>query len=74
MEIGVRHSTSGVPHVTRPTRRCLHCHTEALVMQRRHVSAPAWGEPIVTEYYGCEYCEAEYSYSPASSRWKRLSQ
>ncbi len=59
MEIGVRHSTSGVPSPTRPTRRCLQCHTDALAMRRRHVSAPGWGESVVTEYYDCESCEAQ---------------
>jgi hypothetical protein len=74
MEIGVRHSTSDVATMIRPTRRCLECRTEALVMRRRHMSPPGWGEPVITEYYDCDYCEAQYSYSPATRRWKRITQ
>ena len=43
-------------------------------MRRRHVSSPGWGEPVLTEYYDCDYCEARYSYSPADRRWKILAQ
>jgi hypothetical protein len=43
-------------------------------MKRRHVSAPGWGEQVVTEYYDCDYCDARYSYSPAENRWKLLAQ
>jgi hypothetical protein len=43
-------------------------------MRNRHVSAAGWGEPVVTEYYECDFCEAHYSYSPATNRWKRLAQ
>jgi hypothetical protein len=74
MEIPVRPSTPGAARVTHPSHRCLQCRTEALVMRRRHVSGPGWGEPVVTEYYDCDYCEAQYSYSPASRLWKRLAQ
>jgi hypothetical protein len=43
---------------------------DTLIMRRRHVSSPGWGEPVVTEYYECDYCETRYSYSPASGEWK----
>ena len=43
-------------------------------MHRRHVSPPQWGDPVVTEYYDCDYCEARFSYSPAQNRWKPIYQ
>jgi len=72
MEIAVRQnfSTSGrVQHV----HRCPQCRADALVLNRRHVSPPAWGLPVVTEYYDCDFCEARFTYSPAENRWKPIS-
>jgi hypothetical protein len=74
MEIPVRPSSPGAPRVTHPSHQCPQCRTEALIMRNRHVSAAGWGEPVVTEYYECDFCEAHYSYSPATHRWKRLAQ
>jgi hypothetical protein len=75
MEIAVRQSShSGESRVTHAGHRCPHCRTDALVLNRRHVSGPGWGDPTVTEYYDCDYCEARFSYSPAENRWKLLYQ
>ena len=74
MEIAVRQSSLETESGTHAAHRCPQCHVEALMMRRRHVSSPGWGEPVVTEYYDCDYCEARYSYSPADRRWKILAQ
>ena len=74
MEIGVGQPRSAQGHAARSTHRCPQCHTEALVMRRRYVSSPGWGTPTVTEYYDCDYCEAQYSFSPAEGRWKIVAQ
>lgn len=70
MEIAVRQSTPDRNRVAEHAHRCPQCHTDALVMHRRHVSPPRWGAPVVTEYYDCDYCDAKYTYSPAENRWK----
>ena len=71
MEFGVR--GSGAPRGSVSTdHRCPQCREFALVLQKRHVSPPGLGEPLVTEYYDCDYCDAHYQYSPASNRWKPL--
>jgi len=54
------------------SKKCPQCGTAALIMQRRHVSAPAWGDPVVTEYYVCDYCDASYQFSPAQNRWRPI--
>jgi hypothetical protein len=73
MEIAVRQSSSPAgPRIPTASHRCPQCHTEALVMNRRHVSPPQWGDPVVTEYYDCDYCEAQFTYSPAQNRWKPI--
>jgi hypothetical protein len=72
MEIAVRHSNSDRQHGRTSALRCPQCRTEALVMQRRHVSPARWGAPVVTEYYDCDYCEASYQFSPAENRWKPI--
>jgi hypothetical protein len=74
MEIAVRQSNPDPDRSTRTTHRCPQCRVEALVMRRRHVSSPGWGEPVLTEYYDCDYCDARFSYSPAERRWKILAQ
>jgi hypothetical protein len=74
MEIGVGQTRSGEAHTRRSTHRCPQCRTEALVMRRRHVSSPGWGAQTVTEYYDCDYCEAQYTYSPSEDRWKVVTQ
>ena len=72
MEIAVRQSDSDHTRNSRSSHRCPQCHVDALIMRRRHVSSPAWGEPLLTEYYDCDYCDARYSYSPVERRWKVL--
>ena len=72
MEIAVRQTGASHDRHRHANHRCPQCRTEALVMQRRHVSPPGWGAPVVTEYYDCDYCEARFSYSPAEGRWKLL--
>ena len=74
MEIAVRQSGSDISRSVHPSHRCPQCRVDALIMRRRHVSSPGWGEPRLTEYYDCDYCEARYSYSPADRRWKLLAQ
>jgi DNA-directed RNA polymerase subunit RPC12/RpoP len=71
MEFAVRQPGSDDARRT-SAHRCPQCRVEALIMRRRHVSSPGWGEPVLTEYYDCDYCEAQYSYSPAQNRWKLL--
>ena len=53
-------------------RRCPQCRVEALALNRRHVSPDRLGQAIVTEYYACDFCDAEFQYSPAAERWKPL--
>ena len=72
VSIEPRGSKSEVP-VGRVGRRCPQCREDALVMDRRHVSPPRWGAPLVTEYYDCGFCDARYQYSPADDRWRALS-
>jgi hypothetical protein len=72
MEIAVRQSSLGRERVGRDRKICPQCRTQALIMQRRYVSPPAWGPPVVTEYYDCDFCEASYQFSPAENRWKPL--
>jgi hypothetical protein len=52
--------------------KCPQCREQTLVLQRRHVSPPQFGTPLVTEYYDCECCDAHYQYSPAEDRWKPI--
>jgi hypothetical protein len=42
------------------------------MLQRRHVSPARMGEPLVTEYYECDSCDAQYKYSPAEDRWQAV--
>ena len=74
MEIRFRQSTSDDSGKAHPVHRCPQCGVEALVLKRRHVSSPGWGEQTVTEYYDCDYCDARYSYSPSTKTWKLLAQ
>jgi hypothetical protein len=55
------------------THRCPQCREHALMLQRRHVSPARLGEPLVTEYYECDSCDARYKYSPADNSWRPLS-
>jgi hypothetical protein len=72
MQIAVRQSSLDRAHAAKDAPKCPQCRTAALVMQRRHVSPPRWGEPVVTEYYDCDYCDASYQFSPADNRWKPI--
>ncbi len=54
-------------------RVCPRCRSKALALQRRHVSPARLGEPLTTEYYECEACDAAWQYSPAQERWKPVS-
>jgi hypothetical protein len=74
MEIGIGHPNPGRSRPGHDVKKCPQCRTEALVMQRRHVSPPRWGEPVVTEYYDCDFCDASYQYSPAENRWRPIYQ
>jgi hypothetical protein len=74
MEIAVRQSHLDRRSVARHAHRCPQCRADALVMHRRHVSPPRWGDPVVTEYYDCDYCDAKFTYSPADDRWKPVYQ
>jgi hypothetical protein len=71
MEFG-RQASRG-PNVAASTHRCPQCRERALMLQRRHVSPAHLGEPLVTEYYNCDYCDARYKYSPAEDRWRPIS-
>ena len=58
--------------VTPSSHKCPQCHQHALMLQRRHVSPDRLGQPLVTEYYECDCCDARYKYSPADDRWREL--
>jgi hypothetical protein len=58
--------------VTPSDHPCPQCRERALMLQRRHVSPARLGEPLVTEFYDCDCCDASYKYSPAEDRWRRL--
>ena len=58
--------------VTPISHKCPQCHEQALMLQRRHVSPARLGEPLVTEYYDCDCCDARYKYSPDDNRWREL--
>jgi hypothetical protein len=60
------------PRVAPITHRCPQCREAALMLQRRHVSPARLGEPLVTEYYECDACDAQYKYSPAEDRWQAV--
>ena len=75
MEIAVRRSSlEARVQRTHTSRKCPQCRTEALVMHRRHVSPARLGPTLVTEYYDCEFCEAQFQYSPAEDRWRPIYQ
>lgn len=57
---------------TSPGHRCPQCREVALVLNRRHVSPERLGEPLVTEFYDCDCCDARYKYSPAEDRWRSI--
>ena len=69
MEFAVR-QPAGRARVAPSTHRCPQCHEQALMLQRRHVSPARLGEPLVTEFYDCDCCDASYKFSPAENRWR----
>jgi hypothetical protein len=71
MDFSIKH-TFDREHASGEARPCPQCRTEALVLNRRHVSPERLGTPLVTEYYECECCDARYQYSPADDRWKPI--
>jgi hypothetical protein len=73
MDFVIRHTFEG-PRASNVTRHCPQCHETALVLHRRHVSPASLGTPLVTEYYGCDCCDAKYQYSPATNRWRPIYQ
>ena len=70
----VKKSASGPPvdKAAFDGHRCPQCRESALMLQRRHVSPARLGEPLVTEYYECQSCDAGYKYSPADGRWRAI--
>jgi hypothetical protein len=73
MDFTLKHSLEPA-RVKGEARQCPQCRTDALVLHKRHVSPARLGPPLVTEYYGCECCDARYQYSPAENRWKPVYQ
>jgi hypothetical protein len=71
MEFAVPKKTGGARQAP-SSHRCPQCRETALVLQRRHVSPSRLGEPLVTEYYDCDCCDARYTYSPAADRWRAI--
>jgi hypothetical protein len=69
MDFAITHSADG-RRGTGPARQCPQCRNDALVLERRHVSPAHLGAPRVTEFYGCDACDARYQYSPADNRWR----
>ena len=71
MEFAAKRLTATATAVRATTsQRCTQCRMEALVLNRRHVSPPHFGDALVTEYYACDCCDAEFQFSPLSVRWK----
>jgi hypothetical protein len=72
MEFAVR-SQAGRVRVVPSPHRCPQCRELALMLQHRHVSPARLGEPLVTEFYDCDSCDASFKYSPAADTWRILS-
>ncbi len=71
MDFAIRQSTSR-ERITASTHRCPQCREQALMLQRRHVSPERLGEPLVTEFYDCDCCDARYKYSPKDDKWREI--
>ena len=72
MEFAVRQS-SFRNRVPPSAHRCPQCRELALMLHHRHVSPARLGEPLVTEFYDCDYCDARFKYSPAANTWRVVS-
>jgi hypothetical protein len=72
MDFAVRQKSSRA-RVTPSTHRCPQCREFALMLQDRHVSPARLGEPLVTEFYDCDCCDARFKYSPAANTWRPVS-
>lgn len=70
MDFASRYRKATDAPASKSAHKCPQCRLEALVLSRRHVSPPALGAPVVTEYYQCDYCDARFQYSPETNRWK----
>lgn len=73
MDFGVRGDAQRRPSAP-ADHPCPQCRQRTLLLKRRHVSPAHLGDPMVTEYYECDFCEANFQYSPAAGRWKPVSQ
>lgn len=69
MEFAVRQQSSRARAVP-SQHRCPQCRELALMLQHRHVSPARLGEPLVTEFYECDCCDARVKYSPAANSWR----
>ena len=69
MDFAIRHTLEG-ERAAGAARECPQCRTDALVLHRRHVSPAHLGAPLITEFYGCDCCDAKFQYSPAENRWR----
>lgn len=72
MEFAVRQSNAR-PKVAPSSHRCPQCRQLALMLQRRHVSPERLGNPLVTEFYDCDCCDARYKFTPNENKWRQLS-
>lgn len=71
MDFAVRQPTFRA-RATPASHRCPQCRERALMLQHRHVSPPRLGEPVITEFYDCDCCDARFKYSPAEDRWRAV--
>ena len=69
MDFAVRQQSARA-RVTPSSHRCPQCRERALMLQQRHVSPARLGEPLVTEFYDCDCCDARLKYSPATNTWR----
>ncbi len=73
MNFAIRQTFEGA-RAAGSVRQCPQCREDALVLHRRHVSPAHLGTSLVTEFYGCDCCDARYQYSPAENRWRPIYQ
>jgi hypothetical protein len=73
MNFAIRQTVEGA-RAAGSVRQCPQCREDALVLHRRHVSPAHLGPPLITEFYGCDCCDARYQFSPAENRWRPVYQ